>query len=83
MTDSQKALTAFLLREAASTYANHGCNDFDLSQLIPDQAERDDLVRYFFEWNGSPEDYRDSSAPDYRLTDWMLMHLMADLVETS
>lgn len=78
MTSAEQRLTATLLRMAADTYSNFGCNDFDLSEVIPDPDERNALVRAVHEWNGDPEEYEaDDRTPDYRLQDWYLMDYMA------
>jgi hypothetical protein len=83
MTPAERKLTAALLRMASDTFGNHGCNDFDLTKVIPDKAERDALVRSYFEWNGDPECYYESDGRqgDYRLMDFMGMDLMASRLE--
>lgn len=78
MTSSEQRLTAILLSMAAERYSNFGCNDFDLSEVIPDLDERNALVLAAHEWNGDPEEYDEAGeGPDYRLPDWYLMDYMA------
>jgi hypothetical protein len=82
VTPTERKLAAHLLRLAADQFSNHGCNDFDLSKLIPDQDERDALVREFEEWSGSPDEYRDQSgSADWRMMDYAAMYFMADQLE--
>jgi hypothetical protein len=88
MTPDEKKLAAILLRKASDQFSNHGCNDFDLVEFIPDRAERDALVLKYFEWNGDPSEYYDASedgdgSHDWRLMDWMLMDFLADRLEAS
>lgn len=85
MTTNERKLAAAVLRLASDQFANHGCNDFDMSELVPDQAERDELVRAYFAWNGDPSEYFEqpdwTGEADYRLTDWEIMIWMADRLE--
>lgn len=82
MTPNERKLAAAVLRLASEQFSNHGCNDFDLSKLIPDEDERNALVREYEGWNGSPEEYRDASgSQDWRLMDFMIMSFMADRLE--
>ena len=81
MTPGERKIAAKLLRMAADEFSSHGCNDFDLTEVIPDQAERDALVRAYHGWNGDPEEYYEAGSRDYRLMDWMLMDFMAALME--
>lgn len=83
MNSSERKLAAHLLRMAADSFSNHGCNDLDLSQIVPDPDERNAIVRSMHEWNGDPEEYEvDDSVPDYRLQDWLAMDLMAHKLES-
>ena len=86
MSPGEKRLTAHLLRLAGERFSNHGCNDFDLTKHCSDPLARDALVREYFEWNGTPEEYYEASehgddGRDWRLQDWMLMDFMADKLE--
>jgi hypothetical protein len=79
MTAAERKLAARLLRLAADRFSNHGCNDFDMAEVIPDQTERDEIVRAYHEWNGDPQDYTEAGeVADYRLMDWMAMDFMAN-----
>jgi hypothetical protein len=85
MTANEKRLTAKVLRMASDQFSNHGCNDFDLSEVIPDKDERDSLFRAYCEYNGDPSEYDEWDAPaegaDYRMQDWMVMSFMAARLE--
>jgi hypothetical protein len=86
MTTAEKRLTAKLLRMASDVYSCNGCNDFDLSLVIPDQDERDEFVRGYFANNGDPSEYYEQSEhgdgpEDWRIMDWMAMSFMADRLE--
>jgi len=83
MTDTERKIAAHFLKLAADQFSNHGCNDFDLTTIVPDQAERDKLVRAYFEWNGDPESYYESRGRqgDYRLMDFMAMDFIAHKLE--
>lgn len=75
---TEKKLAAEMLELAYDQFGNHGCNDYDMSLVIPSQQERDDLYRAYCEWNGEPEEYYQSYPPDYRMMDFMLMGYLAD-----
>lgn len=85
MTANEQKLAAHVLRMASNEFSNHGCNDFNLAQIVPDQAERDALVRAYHEWNGDLEEMErygwleqaQPGSPDYRLMDFMVMDFMA------
>ena len=78
MTDAEKRLTATLLDLAAETFANHGCNDFDLARVISDPDARDELVKGIYaDQFGPDETPSPASTPDWRLADWELMEAMA------
>ena len=87
MTTAERRLTAAVLRLASEQFSNHGCNDFDLTELVPDQDERDALVRAYHKWNGDLAEMEEngwleqSGSPDYRLMDFMVMDFMAARLE--
>lgn len=58
-------LIAALLEMASSQFANHGCNDFDITELVPNAEDRRELARLFHEYNGDPEEYESDS--DYEV----------------
>lgn len=77
MTNTEKKLAAHLLEEASCEYANHGCNDFDLSQFIPDLSERNALVLEIYGEDAA--DFREvkEGESDYRIPDWLIMSHLA------
>ena len=78
MTPAEKLLTAHLLDLAADQFSNHGCNDFDLAEIIGDRQVRDTLVKEIYaESYGADEEPGESEEPDWRLGDWELMRAMA------
>lgn len=83
MTPNEKKLAARLLKMAASTYSNHGCNDID-RELLDGFADEDKvkLMKDYETWNG--EFWRDASKPEeaYYMMDTSLMALMAHKLET-
>jgi hypothetical protein len=73
-------LAADLLRLAADEFSNHGCNDFDLFEVMtPEEAL--ELQQAMYAWNGDPEN-APTEAKDAQWTqDWFLMgYLAAKLV---
>ena len=84
MNAAERKIAAYLLRLAADEFGYHGCNDFDLTILIPDKDERDEFVRAAFAWGGDPDNYLEQTGEaDYRLQDWMLMSYMAYRLESN
>jgi hypothetical protein len=57
MTQAEMKLAAHLLRQASDTYGNHGCNDLDLVEVLPDLADRQYVMKRLWDYNGTPEDY--------------------------
>lgn len=88
MTANEKKLAIVLLEMAGEEFSNHGCNDFELSQYIPDQAERDELVRAYHEWNGDLKEMEENGwlkqtgERDYRLHDYAVMDFIAHRLES-
>jgi hypothetical protein len=81
LSPTEHLLCAKLLGMASEIYSNFGCNDFDLTEFIPDEDERNMLVQAYCEWNGDPEEYRPASGDgDYRLMDYALMRYLADRI---
>lgn len=76
MTEKEIKLAADLLLLASDQFANHGCND------MPDEyfkdwtlEERQTLVRQYWEWNGTPQEYN----PDFlHIGDSFLMYFLAE-----
>ena len=83
MTKGEKKLVANLLNAASDVFGNHGCNDFDLAEVIPSVRERNRLVREMHEWNGDPEEYYALKAgeADYRMPDFALFAFLAYKIE--
>lgn len=88
MTTIEK-LAAHLLEMASDIYSNHGCNDFDLSKVVPDPKERNAIVKAAAIWNGdyeedyeyNPKWFTNATTPDYRMQDWMLMDFVAAVLK--
>ena len=76
MNKLDKRLTIHFLKMAADEFSNHGCNDFPLKTFIPDLEERHQLVKEYFEWNKSPQEYNPELSYDY-FPDYALMDFMA------
>ena len=76
MTEKEIKLAADLLLLASDQFANHGCND------MPDEyfkdwtlEERQTLVRQYWEWNGTPQEY----DPEFlHIGDSFLMYFLAE-----
>lgn len=83
MTKEEMKLAANLLKAASDVFGNHGCNDYDLAEVIPSVRERNRLVREMHEWNGDPEEYEALKAgePDYRIPDFALFAFLAHKLE--
>lgn len=76
MTPALLRLAAHLLAEAAAEFANHGCNDLDVSKHL-DAEDQDALARAAWEWNGSQPDEDPSEVPG---SDWIVMHALARML---
>jgi hypothetical protein len=77
-----RAVAAALLDDAADSFANHGCNDFDLSRFGLTIAEMREVVRAYHRWNGDPEEaerYSDAQL-NHALGDFSLMRLLAAML---
>jgi hypothetical protein len=59
MMPSMKALTLRFLDELSNMQSNAGCNDFELSEVVPDVEERRALMKKFHEINGDPESFEE------------------------
>ena len=73
MTDAEMKTAAALLRLAAESFRNHGCNDFDLTEVLPDPGDRQWVLRRFEEHAGTPEYYDPNDCDnghDARLMDF-------------
>ncbi len=86
MTNQEMQLAASLLYMAADVFSNHGCNDFDLTKVIPDPETRNAFVeRFIIESYGEDElqyfSAPEAGEPDWRCQDWGLMRFMADRLE--
>lgn len=80
LTLAEKKLASKLLELAGDSYANHGCNDFDLTFLSLE--ERREILKKYEEWNGSPEEYDENHVDvfvDSSLMDYMSHRLKESL----
>ncbi|BDA76105.1 hypothetical protein CAL7716_102710 (plasmid) [Calothrix sp. PCC 7716] len=74
-------LLANLLEKASDEYANRSCNDYDLSQILPDVEDRRQLAKSMEEQNGSPEEF--DPEDDYNtVNDSWLFGYFASLFES-
>ncbi len=73
-------LAANLLRMASEQFTNHGCNDFDLAELIPEAEVRGALLVELY--GEDADDYEISEKrPDWNFPDWLLMNYCADQLD--
>jgi hypothetical protein len=79
--ETKLKLAAVLLEMASDQFANHGCNDFDLSVVVPDEEERRQLVKEYQEFDNWPEcDRHCSDDAKYDLGDSTLMQWLSDVL---
>lgn len=57
LTDAEAALLIELLELALDSFANHGCNDFDLAAIVPALSDRRALMKAYNDYNKSPGDF--------------------------
>lgn len=84
MNHHQLTLAAKLLRMAAETFGNHGCNDFDVADcLMPEAAEQ--AIKDIDAWSRAIGDLGPNDAPpkegETMTYDWLAMHWLADMLE--
>lgn len=73
-----KELIAQLLEVAADQFANHGCNEFDLTDCLPDRVDQHKLAKTIFD-EDDPDEY--SPETDYSVMhDYRLMDFFADKI---
>ena len=73
-----KELIAELLEAAADRFSNHGCNDFYLTDALPNQDDRHELAKAVFD-EDDPDQY--DSNNDYEvMKDYELMSFFADKI---
>jgi len=81
LNETERALAVQMLRLAADTYSNHGCNDLKL----PNTPENRALERAMWAWDEDPgRDENQYSAEDEShiwLMDWAVMRYLADRIE--
>ncbi len=82
LTSDEKKLAAHLLEMASETYARHGCNDFNLSKVIPDRDKRRKLIKEYHDYNGDPDEFIDAGNFEW-FFDFALMSYMAEKVKRS
>ena len=76
MTKFEKKLAVILLREAASEFSNHGCNDFTL----PNTPENLQFANSVEKWSCGEEN-NDSKSEKIYLNDYTVMNYLANLLE--
>ena len=79
LTELDKKLIHHLLKMASDEFGRHGCNDFDLAELVPDVNERRALVKDMYVFNGNPWEFEPDADHEYVMDFW-LMEYMADKV---
>jgi hypothetical protein len=57
LSPNDRKVLAHLLEMASDHFANHGCNDMELDEVLPDVDARRDLMRRYHAWNGDPEEF--------------------------
>lgn len=73
-----KELIAQLLEAAANQFMNHGCNDFYLTDCLPERSDRHELAKTVFN-EDDPDEYR--SEDGYNdMKDYVLMLFFADKI---
>lgn len=84
LSDGQRKLAVLLLRRAADEFANHGCNDCDVAEILA-KDEANTVVNDIDEWQRAKGDLRDDDArpgPEQtNTTDWLAMLWIASLIE--
>lgn len=65
-------LAADMLDRAGDEFGSHGCNDYQLPDVLT-AKDRLDLSKAMHTWNGDPEEARNSRY----CADWFLMHFLA------
>jgi len=87
LSNLERQLAAHLLEMAADKFGNHGCNDFDLSELGFTEKQAQETVVAFHHWNGDPEELQDmvehgmnwcTAMGDFALMSWMAHRLNPD-----
>ena len=73
-----KKLIAELLEKAADQFSNHGCNEFDLTDALPDRADRAELAKTVFD-EDDPDRYDPEGDCDV-MHDYELMLFFADKI---
>lgn len=74
-------LVAKLLEMASDEFGSHGCNDFNLAEVMPSVEDRQALVRAMYEANGTPDEF----DPDDDCSiwyDWWLMSYFSRMFES-
>ncbi|BAZ18532.1 hypothetical protein NIES4071_104170 (plasmid) [Calothrix sp. NIES-4071] len=74
-------LVANLLKMASEEYANRSCNDYDLSEILPNIEDKHQLAKSMEEENGSPEEF-DPNQDYNTVNDSWLFGYFASLFNT-
>ncbi len=73
----EMVIAARLLRLAANEFGNHGCNDFDLFEVMsPEEALA--LQRALHAWSGDMASVPTTTEGARWALDWLLMRYLAD-----
>lgn len=75
MGDTERKLAVAFLKMASEEFSNHGCNDFDLTKLVPELEERQRILKEMYEWGKDASSY-DPNYCDITY-DWYLMSFIA------
>jgi hypothetical protein len=78
LTIAEQKVIAALLCKASDQFGGHGCNDFDLAELMPDLEERRQLIEEYHKSNGDPEEF-DREDTYENFADFCLMSYFSDL----
>jgi len=64
----EKKVLVALLDLASDRFSNHGCNDFDLQEVLPEQSDRQMFVKDMYADSGDEERYQEELkySPNFR-----------------
>ena len=68
------------LNEYSNLLGTNGCNDFDLSTLLPSFGDRVEFIRSCHKWNGDLDQWRDEGC-SLHLPDFAIIKFIAYLLE--
>lgn len=73
-----KELIGQLLEKAGDRFSNYGCNEFDLTDALPELGDQHELAKTIFDEDDS--DRYDSEADYSTMQDYELMLFFADKI---